>query len=1250
MHKPETFEDAMAYARRFERRGKVEEDTRPAARAPPRPYTAPRAATLPSPAKTPSSSAAPGSTPATPGAPLRPSRGSRFTRLSPEEMEQRRLEGRCFNCPEKFTPGHHKQCSMKGIYLMEMDSDGEVEIGDEEDIQISSHAITGVKTGGTIQLATSFAGSTLHALVDSGSTHCFLAEETAARLGLVPTPRPGLTVGVANGERVPSSGICPAAKFTIGSEHFISDVYIIPLAGYEMILGCQWLRTLGPILWNFDNLTMSFWRINHRVKWRGVGANPSPGLAATAARDLLSLLLEEFRDVFLEPDSLPPPRQLDHRILLVQNAEPVVVRPYRYPQLLKDEIEKQCDDMLRRGVIRASTSAFSSPVLLVRKKDGTWRFCVDYRALNAKTVRDVFPIPVVDELLDELKNAKFFTKLDLRSGYHQVRMHPADIAKTAFRTHHGHFEFLVMPFGLTNAPSTFQALMNEVLRPYLRRFVLVFFDDILIYSSTWTEHLQHIRTVLTVLREHELYLKQSKCVFGETTVAYLGHVISNGGVAMDPSKIDAVNTWPVPRTLRALRGFLGLTGYYRKFITNYGVIAAPLTALLKKEAFRWSEDATTTFNNLKAALTTGPVLQLPDFTKEFIVDCDASGSGFGAVLHQGQGPIAFFSKTVAPQHAKLAAYERELIGLVQAVRHWRPYLWTRTFSIRTDHCSLKYLLDQRLSTIPQHTWVSKLFGYSFRVEYRPCKLNTVADALSRRDEDATAAQAFAISKPEFHLFEEFRQEATTLDDIITKRREIEDGTAGAAWTLVDGFVMYRGRIFMPETSRLWPLVLETAHGAGHEGVQKTLHRLRSSFYNPHANRLVRDYVKSCTTCQRNKSEHLHPAGLLQPLDVPSTVWADIAMDFVEGFPRVGGKSVVLTVVDRFSKYAHFIALGHPYTAMSVARAFFDQIVRLHGLPCSIVSDRDPVFTSTFWTELFTLAGVKLRLSSAFRPQTDGQSEVTNRILGVYLRCLAGDRPKSWLRWLPWAEYCYNSSYQTALQATPFQVVYGREPPTMISYQPGVARVVALDRQLRDRDEFLADIKQRLLQAQGIMKEAHDKDHREVEFAVGEWVWLHLNHRSAVAIKDSKDHKLSPKYYGPFKVLERIGAVAYRLQLPAKAKIHDVFHVAFLKKYIGESPQVIAQLPHVVHGRAVLTPEKVLRVRPAASGWELLVQWTGRGAIDATWESLDQFKGRYPEFQLEDELFSNQGRSVVDTFFGRQFKRSKKKDKAPTTSG
>ncbi|WVZ83259.1 hypothetical protein U9M48_030425 [Paspalum notatum var. saurae] len=410
--------------------------------------------------------------------------------------------------------------------------------------------------------------------------------------------------------------------------------------------------------------------------------------------------------------------------------------------------------MLARGIIRRSTSAFSSPVLLVKKSDASWCFCVDYRALNAQTVRDTFPIPVVDKLLDELHGALFFTKLDLRSGYHQVRMFPDNVHKTAFRTHDGLYEFLVMPFGLTNAPATFQALMNEVLRPFLRRFVLVFFDDIVIYSSTWSEHLQHVRAVFQALRAHSLVLKRSKCHFG---ITYLGHLISSNRVAMDAGKVRAMLDWPDPCSVRALRGFLGLAGYYRMYVRDYGAIAAPLTQLLRKEAFAWSPEATDAFQQLKTALTTAPVLALPDFTKPFIVECDASGAGCGAVLHQGAGPVVFFSRPLAPRHQGLATYERELIRLVQAVRHWRPYLWGRTFQVKTDHYSLKFLLDQRLATIPQHHWVSKLLGFDFSVEYKLGRNNIVADALSRRN--AEVLNVMAISGPRFDIVRDLQQAA-----------------------------------------------------------------------------------------------------------------------------------------------------------------------------------------------------------------------------------------------------------------------------------------------------------------------------------------------------------------------------------------------------------------------------------------------------------------------------------------------------------
>jgi hypothetical protein len=301
------------------------------------------------------------------------------------------------------------------------------------------------------------------------------------------------------------------------------------------------------------------------------------------------------------------------------------------------------------------------------------------------------------------------------------------------------------------------------------------------------------------------------------------------------------------------------------------------------------------------------------------------------------------------------------------------------------------------------------------------------------------------------------------------------------------------------------------------------------------------------------------------------------MYFIEGFPKVGDKSVILTVDDCFSKFAHFIALGHPYTAASVAKAFFDNIVRLHGLPYSIVSDRDTIFTSTFWSELFQLAGVKLPMSLAFHPQSDGQSEVVNRIITMYLRCLAGDRPREWLKWLPWAEFCYNTSFQTALRCSPFKVVYGREPPALLPYHPGTSQVADIDKQLHARDEFLADIRDRLM-SQVTMKSYQDKHRREVEFHEGDWVWLRLQQRTTVGVTSATPHKLGSKFFGPYQVLSRVGTVSYKLQLPPRARIHDVFHISLLKKFIGEAPTQVIPLPELLIGRVIPTPEKVLHAR------------------------------------------------------------------------
>jgi hypothetical protein len=328
-------------------------------------------------------------------------------------------------------------------------------------------------------------------------------------------------------------------------------------------------------------------------------------------------------------------------------------------------------------------------------------------------------------------------------------------------------------------------------------------------------------------------------------------------------------------------------------------------------------------------------------------------------------------------------------------------------------------------------------------------------------------------------------------------------------------------------------------------------------------------------------------------------------------------------------------LSHPYTTASVARAFFSDIVRLHGFPASIVSDRDPVFTSHIWRDLFALSRVKLRMSTAFHPQTDGQSEAVNKTIAMYLRCITGDRPRAWLDWLPWAEYCYNTSFHSALRTSPFQVVYGREPPPLIPYAPDTAKTNTVDTLLKDRDSFLQDVRERLIQAQQYAKKHYDTHHRQLELSVGSWVWLRLLQRPRQSLLPGKRGKLSPRYAGPYQIVERIGDLAYKLQLPEGARIHNVFHIGVLKPFIGTPPATTPSLPPLQHGHLLQAPEKVLRSQIRNGLRHILVQWAGFPSAAATWENVDEFREAYPEFQLEDELF-REGESGV--MFSRKYGR------------
>uniref|UniRef100_A0A0D3C3B2 Reverse transcriptase domain-containing protein n=1 Tax=Brassica oleracea var. oleracea TaxID=109376 RepID=A0A0D3C3B2_BRAOL len=485
--------------------------------------------------------------------------------------------------------------------------------------------------------------------------------------------------------------------------------------------------------------------------------------------------------------------------------------------------------MMKTGLVQPSSSPFSSPVLLVKKKDGSWRFCTDYRALNAVTVKDRFPIPTVEDMLDELHGATIFTKLDLTAGYHQVRVHPTDVHKTAFRTHNGHYEYLVMPFGLCNAPSTFQALMNSVFRDYLRKFVLVFFDDILIFSRSWEEHLDHVKRVFEILHAKQLFVKQKKCAFGQSEVDYLGHLISGDGVKVDNTKIKAMLDWPSPTTITELRGFLGLTGYYRKFVKDYGIIAKPLTNLLKKGKFEWSSPAEEAFNNLKTVMTTTPTLALPDFSTPFIIQTDASGEGIGAVLTQQGRPIAYMSRSLGVQKQSWSTYAREMLAIVIAVCTWRPYLLGCRFTIQTDQRSLRYLLEQRILTPEQQKWMGKLVGYDYEITYCPGSANAAADALSRRSHSPCLNTVYT---QQTDFWDDLR-EATTTHPYLLRLGHLADENPGGPYVRRNGMIYFNNRLVIPHDFSIIKPLLKEFHDTpmgGNSGVLRTRKRISQQFY------------------------------------------------------------------------------------------------------------------------------------------------------------------------------------------------------------------------------------------------------------------------------------------------------------------------------------------------------------------------------------------------------------------------------------
>jgi len=616
-------------------------------------------------------------------------------------------------------------------------------------------------------------------------------------------------------------------------------------------------------------------------------------------------------------------------------------------------------------------------------------------------------------MLDMMTGAQIFSKIDLKSGHHQIRIRPGDEWKMTFKTKDGLYEWLVMPFGLSNAPSTFMRVMTQVLRPFMGKFLVVYFDDILIYSKTKEEHFDHLIQVCTTLRKESLFENVKKCSFFTDQVVFLGFIVSWKGVSADPQKVQAIVDWPEPKTIHEIRSFHGLATFYCHFVKGFSTIMSPIIDCLKQGEFKWSTGANRAFEEVKKKMTEAPVMRLPDFTKVFEVECDASGVGIGGVLSQERHPVAYFSEKLNEAKQKYSTYDKEFYAVVQALRYWRHYLLPQEFVLYSDYEALRYLNSQKKLNHRHGHWVEYLQAYSFVLKHKSGIENKAANALSRRVTLLTVMSVevtgFERLKEEYESCSEFGEIYLTLKD---ENHRVING-----YHLQDGYLFRDNKLCIPKTSvrdfLIWEIHVRGL--SGHFGRNKTIEEVERQFFWSSLKKDVAKLVGQCRTCQLAKHKKQNTC-LYTPLPVPTCPWQDVSMDSVLELPRTAKKhDSIFVVVDRFSKMAHFIPCTKTTDASKVAKLYFDEIFKLYGLPQTIVSDRDVRFTSCFWKTLWHM--------------------VVNRSLGNLLRCLVSDHNRNWDLILPTAQFAYNSSIKRSIGMSPFQVVHGYKPRKPLDLLP-----------------------------------------------------------------------------------------------------------------------------------------------------------------------------------------------------------------------
>jgi len=970
---------------------------------------------------------------------------------------------------------------------------------------------------------------------------------------------------------------------------------------HDVVLGMDWLTQHNPKV-DWKNGTLEFPECNHGTRKQGIASKvptartvwvrPRVRALAGTSDETLPPEYQDFKELFEEKEglaALPQHKPWDHDIPFEEGKTPthyqgLIPLSKKEEDFLKEYIEKH----LEKGFIRPSKSPIAHGVLFAPKKDGTLRPCIDYRKLNAITRKNRYPLPRIDELQDRLLNAKWFTAIDIRDAYYRIRMKEGEEWKTAFRTRWGLYEYLVMPFGLTNAPASFQELINDTLREYLDDFVSAYLDDILIFSKTYDEHVQHVRKVLQKLREKALPLKLKKCEFHKHRIPFLGYMVSTEGIGPDPKKIESVNEWPEPTTVKEIQALLGFFNYYRKFVRNFSSVAAPLSQLTKKDVkFTFDDKCRKAMKELQLRLTTAPVLSLFDPDQQAILETDASDFAIGACLTQKKDghkkPIAYYSRKMTGPELNYDIHDKELLAIVEAFREWRVYLEGTTLPVQvyTDHKNLLYWTSTKTLNRRQVRWSEALAGCNFEIHHVRGTENAGADALSRR--------------PDY---------AKNLD--ITTTSILQES---------NGVLKYR----KPEVTQICSMsehtpdeekrdIIRLYHDdpmSGHPGVDKTIEIITRNHIWKGLRKDVQGYIAACDTCHKSKTTRHRPYGLLQPLPAPDRPWHTITMDFITGLPPseeplTGTKyDSILVLVDKLTKYCYFVPHLTTATAEDMAFVFLKTIVARHGIPEQLVTDRDKLFTSQFWRSFTDQLGIQHRLSTSFHPQTDGQTERMNQSLEQYLRCYLNYEQDNWARLLPIAQIAINNR-KAATGVSPFYANYGFHP----DLQKEAKGLKPIAEKARLSTEQINKLHDKLKTDIGFINDRMAKfaNRKRVEGpTLEEGKTVYIVTKNIKTKRPSK--KLDHTKIGPFRILEKRSKNVFKLELPATMRIHPVFHISLLEP----AP------PNAVPGPVELDNEtqqpeyevdRIMKHKVVRGQLHYLVHWKGYQHSEDTWEPKD----------------------------------------------